>query len=442
MGNPVNKVDVWGYAERGVINWSGCLINCQSTAVDILNPQIGLIGENQVTGTAGNGYYSWNGSSYSSVTLTMDTRIYGAESKEAVRMYEKAYNNINSGYLEELKGYTHNYNRTALSYQKELRYKTNRTYHNNVIETAWYMVSQQSREGEERKRNRELTGLDVTNQEYNEYEATQNYLKAKEEYEIHILIGEYISSKGIEEEDIIKGYNEKTKTLYTKLIALEGQARSEGYYVENDRISAEITGNVGKGWVVSTAAILTAGAFPIGFLGATGTVAQGAGVITTAGISLNGLGSGCIERSCNIMEYGSIYGGAVLGGKFAEGVVGGGILMLQQVGGGKSQESTFVSRGSTERTERNSVTHVNLTSEAKLVNGYYEVNGFKFSEHYYYKLWNTGRKAPSLIAKEVLVSNPTVTADKMYGFFRYESSGWEMIYNPTTKELWHLMPNK
>lgn len=389
MGNPVNKVDVWGYAERGVINWSGCLINCQSTAVDILNPQIGLIGENQVTGTAGNGYYSWNGSSYSSVTLTMDTRIYGAESKEAVRMYEKAYNNINSGYLEELKGYTHNYNRTALSYQKELRYKTNRTYHNNVIETAWYMVSQQSREGEERKRNRELTGLDVTNQEYNEYEATQNYLKAKEEYEIHILIGEYISSKGIEEEDIIKGYNEKTKTLYTKLIALEGQARSEGYYVENDRISAEITGNVGKGWVVSTAAILTAGAFPIGFLGATGTVAQGAGVITTAGISLNGLGSGCIERSCNIMEYGSIYGESVLGGKFAEGVVGGGILMLQQVGGGKSQENIF--DASTPVGSRR--------TPLKNVSGNVptEINGIKFSGHALDQMQSRGILSPTAV---------------------------------------------
>jgi hypothetical protein len=25
-------------------------------------------------------------------------------------------------------------------------------------------------------------------------------------------------------------------------------------------------------------------------------------------------------------------------------------------------------------------------------------------------------------------------------FFRYEYGGWEMIYNPVTREVWHLMP--
>ena len=34
---------------------------------------------------------------------------------------------------------------------------------------------------------------------------------------------------------------------------------------------------------------------------------------------------------------------------------------------------------------------VNQTSKAILKNGYYEVNGFKFSEYYYNKLWSTGR---------------------------------------------------
>ena len=33
---------------------------------------------------------------------------------------------------------------------------------------------------------------------------------------------------------------------------------------------------------------------------------------------------------------------------------------------------------------------------------YVEVNGFRFSRYYYEKLWNTGRKAPSLIAKLIL----------------------------------------
>ncbi len=26
------------------------------------------------------------------------------------------------------------------------------------------------------------------------------------------------------------------------------------------------------------------------------------------------------------------------------------------------------------------------------------------------------------------------------GFFRYEFGGWEMVYNPVTKEIWHLQP--
>jgi len=28
------------------------------------------------------------------------------------------------------------------------------------------------------------------------------------------------------------------------------------------------------------------------------------------------------------------------------------------------------------------------------------------------------------------------------GFFRYEAYGWEMVFNPTTKEVWHLQPIK
>jgi hypothetical protein len=34
--------------------------------------------------------------------------------------------------------------------------------------------------------------------------------------------------------------------------------------------------------------------------------------------------------------------------------------------------------------------------------GFVEVNGFRFSAYYYNKLWSSGRKAPGLIAKEVL----------------------------------------
>lgn len=84
------------------------------------------------------------------------------------------------------------------------------------------------------------------------------------------------------------------------------------------------------------------------------------------------------------------------------------------------------------------------TSEttAILRNGYYEINGFRFSEQYYEKLWRTGRPAPGFRAESILTGaiNPTPDPGGMAGFLRYVHDGWEMIYNPTTSEVWHLMP--
>ena len=75
--------------------------------------------------------------------------------------------------------------------------------------------------------------------------------------------------------------------------------------------------------------------------------------------------------------------------------------------------------------------------------GYVEVNGLKFSEYYYTKLWSTGRGAPSLVAKEILASGVKGVPDACKpGFFRYVAHGWEMVFNPTTKEVWHLQPIK
>lgn len=86
---------------------------------------------------------------------------------------------------------------------------------------------------------------------------------------------------------------------------------------------------------------------------------------------------------------------------------------------------------------------INQTSQAVLKSGYYEVNGFKFSKYYYNKLWDTGRGAPSLVAKEVLQGAKNYVPDAVKkGFNRYEFGGWEMIYNPKTKEVWHLQPFK
>ncbi len=86
---------------------------------------------------------------------------------------------------------------------------------------------------------------------------------------------------------------------------------------------------------------------------------------------------------------------------------------------------------------------INQTSTAVLKNGYYEVNGVKFSEYYYERLWNTGRGGPSLVANEILQGSRSAVPDAVKeGFFRYEFGGWEMVYNPATKEVWHLQPIK
>ncbi|MEC5343325.1 DUF637 domain-containing protein [Brenneria populi] len=74
---------------------------------------------------------------------------------------------------------------------------------------------------------------------------------------------------------------------------------------------------------------------------------------------------------------------------------------------------------------------------------YYMTENFKFSEVYYEKLWGIGgRPAPFLQAEEILKSKPIVTTDpnKKEGFLKYEGAGLEMIYNPTTKEVWHIQP--
>ena len=86
---------------------------------------------------------------------------------------------------------------------------------------------------------------------------------------------------------------------------------------------------------------------------------------------------------------------------------------------------------------------VNAGTTAIFKNGFYEVNGFKFSKKYYEKLWSTGRKAPSLVVREVLDSAGAGVPDaKKPGFFKYVANGWELVYNPVTKEVWHLQPIK
>ncbi|VGP79493.1 16S rRNA endonuclease CdiA [Klebsiella variicola] len=80
----------------------------------------------------------------------------------------------------------------------------------------------------------------------------------------------------------------------------------------------------------------------------------------------------------------------------------------------------------------------------KLEGGFYSVDGMKISQSYYDRLWNQGRSAPFLQAKEILNSNPKVTSDPRGapGYFKYESNGLEMIYNPTTGQIGHIQPIK
>jgi RHS repeat-associated protein len=78
-----------------------------------------------------------------------------------------------------------------------------------------------------------------------------------------------------------------------------------------------------------------------------------------------------------------------------------------------------------------------------LKDGFYEVNGLKFSQYYYEKLWTTGREAPSLVANEILASGAKGVPDAVKaGFYRYVAAGWELVYNPATKEVWHLQPTR
>ena len=77
-----------------------------------------------------------------------------------------------------------------------------------------------------------------------------------------------------------------------------------------------------------------------------------------------------------------------------------------------------------------------------LQDGFYSAEGslFKFSRAYYEKLWATGRPAPFLQAEAILSSAKSVAPDRMAGFFRYATDQLEMVYNPVTKEVWHLAP--
>jgi filamentous hemagglutinin len=80
--------------------------------------------------------------------------------------------------------------------------------------------------------------------------------------------------------------------------------------------------------------------------------------------------------------------------------------------------------------------------QIQLVDGYYQAEGLplKFSQYYYERLWATGRGAPFLQAQEVLATGRVVGPDRMPGFYRYTNDFLDMVYNPTTGEVWHIQP--
>ncbi len=96
-----------------------------------------------------------------------------------------------------------------------------------------------------------------------------------------------------------------------------------------------------------------------------------------------------------------------------------------------------------QQTNRNSqVQTVSTKQSIVLDNGFYKVDGMKISEIYYSKLWNNGRPAPFVQAREILNSKPKITVDPRgaQGYMRYEGAGMEMIYNPTTGQIRHIQP--
>ena len=112
-------------------------------------------------------------------------------------------------------------------------------------------------------------------------------------------------------------------------------------------------------------------------------------------------------------------------------------IVLQSI---RSNQDVKISKTNTatKKLKQANTTQINQTCEAVLKDGYYEVNGFKFTEYYYKRLWSKGRPAPSLLASEILKESKRIVPDQRPGFMRYETDNWEMVFNPVTKEVYHL----
>lgn len=67
-----------------------------------------------------------------------------------------------------------------------------------------------------------------------------------------------------------------------------------------------------------------------------------------------------------------------------------------------------------------------------------ERNGFKFPKDYYVRLWETGRKAPSLIARMIIEGAKTSVPDTDPRFVVYVYEGWKLVIDPITNFVQHL----
>jgi filamentous hemagglutinin len=58
-------------------------------------------------------------------------------------------------------------------------------------------------------------------------------------------------------------------------------------------------------------------------------------------------------------------------------------------------------------------------------------------------LWKIGKKYPAYGAVSILKKAKSGIPNKLKaGLNKYIHDVWEMIYNPTTKEVWHMQPMK
>ncbi|EEW7914764.1 filamentous hemagglutinin N-terminal domain-containing protein [Escherichia coli] len=92
----------------------------------------------------------------------------------------------------------------------------------------------------------------------------------------------------------------------------------------------------------------------------------------------------------------------------------------------------------------NKLSYLGIGKKISFDGDFYTVDGMKFSKSYYEKLWEQGRPAPFVQAREVLNSNPKIEPDPRGapGYLRYEGAGLEMIYNPKTGQVGHIQPVK